>query len=108
MKEPQLRHSIPPMLGRLSWALKISAAVFPPRGHCKDSQLPEKSCMMRGMSWLVTLALGKDWQPEQSRLNHLPLPAVAGAENSLGMATLDVLSLFACFYIFFYVSCAHM
>lgn len=68
--------------------------------------------MMQGMSWLVTLALEKDWQPEQSRLNHLPLPAVAGAENSLGMATLDVLSLFACFYIFFMFhvhtcECAH-
>lgn len=110
VKVPQLRHPIPPALARLSWALKISAAVFPRWGHCKDFRLPEKSCMTQGMFWLVMLVLGKDWQSEQSRpsvnISHCQLLLV---RDSLGTATLEVLSFLLVFIIFLYVfMCTHV
>lgn len=111
VKVPQLRHPIPPALGRLSWALKISAAVFPRWGHCKDFQLPEKSCMTQGMFWLVMLILEKDWQPEQSRpsvnISHCQLLLV---REQSGYGNFGSFIVFACFYIIFlYVfMCTHV
>lgn len=107
VKVPQLRHPIPPALARLSWALKISAAVFPRWGHCKDFRLPEKSCMTQGMFWLVMLVLGKDWQPEQSRpsvnISHCQLLLV---REQSGYGNFGSFIVFACFYNF--LVCVHV
>lgn len=55
-----------------------------------------------------TLEVGRATGDVKTVRKHLPLPTVTSAESSLGMAALDDLLLFACFYYSCMCSWAHV